>query len=689
MNHPSLCLKGRESMAQCGMIVWLIAAAAITRADAQSTGPAATNAPEVASYKRMTLEQLMALDVTSVAKEPEPYGEAPAAIQVITADDIRRSGATLIPEALRLADNLEVAQVTSSSWDISARGFNSAVGDKLLVLMDGRSVYTPLFSGVIWNMQDYLLEDIDRIEVISGPGGTLWGANAVNGVINITSKSAENTQGLYLEAGGGTGTQDFEGVRYGGLLASNVYYRVYGKYFDQSEEVFSNGASAHDGWNRGQGGFRIDSEASPQNHFTVQGDFFAGDTDVASGAEGTTGGGDLLTRWTHTFSEENDLTLQIYYDQTHLAAPFPSAPALPAFPPYFPASPAIPAGVLTENLDTFDVDFQDRFGWGERQRFVWGLGYRFTRDVVDNAPSVAFIPATLDQNLFSGFIQDEIKLHERLILTLGSKVEHNDFTGFEDEPSGRLQWNLAEKQMVWAAISKAVRAPSRYDEDLYQPSPGYTYLYRLVPGPDFRSESVVAYELGYRAQVSSKVSGSLSAFYNDYDHLRSTGDYIALGQPSLITTYFQNNLQAHTYGFEFSGNYQVLDGWRLHAGYDLLKEDIYIRPGTVDVNDGLNETADPQQQVMLRSSMDLPYRIELDVSGRWIDTVHDNSGSTPGTVPSYGEMDVRLGWHATPRVEFSIVGQNLLHDHHPEAGFPSSAREEIARTVFGKVSYLW
>jgi iron complex outermembrane receptor protein len=199
----------------------------------------------------------------------------------------------------------------------------------------------------------------------------------------------------------------------------------------------------------------------------------------------------------------------------------------------------------------------------------------------------------------------------------------------------------------------------------------------------------VAYELGYRAQVSSKVSGSLSAFYNDYDHLRSTGDYIALGQPSLITTYFQNNLQAHTYGFEFSGNYQVLDGWRLHAGYDLLKEDIYIRPGTVDVNDGLNETADPQQQVMLRSSMDLPYRIELDVSGRWIDTVHNNSGSTPGTVPSYGEMDVRLGWHATPRVEFSIVGQNLLHDHHPEAGFPSSTREEIARAVFGKVSYLW
>jgi iron complex outermembrane recepter protein len=675
----------------CGrmrMMVGLIVAAG-AQLQGQVTPPATTNAPASQPYKKMTLEELMNLDVTSVAKEPEPYGEAPAAIQVITGDDIRRSGATLIPQALRLADNLEVAQVTSSSWDISARGFNSAVGNKLLVLMDGRSVYTPLFSGVIWNMQDYLLEDIDRIEVISGPGGTLWGANAVNGVINITSKSAQDTQGLYLEAGGGTGTQDFTGVRYGGVLASNVYYRVYGKYFDQSAEVFSDGSSAHDSWNRGQGGFRIDAEASPQNHLAVQGDFFEGDTDVASGAEGTTGGGNLLTRWTHTFSEENDLTLQVYYDQTHLGAPFPGAPAEPAFPPYFPVSPAIPAGELTENLDTWDVDFQDRFAWGEWQHFVWGLGYRFTHDAVHNAPTVAFLPATLGQNLFSGFIQDEIKLHEKVILTLGSKLEHNDFTGFEDEPSGRLQWNLAEHHIVWAAISKAVRTPSRYDEDLFQPSPGYTYIYRMVGSPDFRSETVLAYELGYRAELSAKVSGSLSAFYNVYDHLRSTSDTIALGQPSLITTYFENNLEAHTYGFEFSGNYQVQSWWRLHAGYDLLKEDIFLQPGTTDVNHGLNETADPQQQVMLRSSMDLPYRMELDVDGRWIDTVHNNSGSTPGTVPSYGEMDVRLGWHATARVEFSIVGQNLLHDQHPEAGFPSSAREEIGRAVFGKVSYLW
>ncbi len=690
MTQPPLRQKGRERiLVVLPAVIAVLALISVNPLPAQTTAPASTNSLSVEPYKRMSLEQLMNLNVTSVAKEPEPYAEAPAALQVITGDDIRRSGATLIPQALRLADNLEVAQVTSSSWDISARGFNSSVGNKLLVLIDGRSVYTPLFSGVIWNMQDYLLEDIDRIEVISGPGGTLWGANAVNGVINITSKSAQATQGLYLESGGGTGTQDFAAVRYGGTLASNVYFRVYGKYFDQDAEVFSNGDSAHDSWNRGQGGFRIDSDASAQNHLTVQGDFFEGDTDVASGPEGTTGGANLLTRWTHTFWDDNDLSLQVYYDQTHLAAPFSTAPALPAFPPYFPASPAIPGAVLTENLDTVDIDFQDRFGWGSWQHIVWGLGYRFTHDAVHNTPVVAFLPATLDQNLYSGFLQDEIKPFEKLILTGGTKIEHNDFTGFEFEPSGRLHDNLAEHQIVWIAISKAVRTPSRYDEDLFEPAPGYTYLFRQVGDPNFRSETVIAYELGYRAQITPKVSGSLSAFYNVYDHLRSTSDTISLTAPSLITTYFENNLEAHTYGFEFSANYQAQSWWRLHAGYDLLKEDIFLQSGTTDLNDGLNETADPQQQVMLRSSMDLPYRLEFDVDGRWIDTVHNNSGSTPGTVPSYGEMDVRLGWHATARIELAVVGQNLLHDHHPEAGFPSPAREEIARVVFGKVSYSW
>jgi len=637
-----------------------------------------TNSEVLATYKKMSLEELMDQEVTSVSKAPEPYREAPAAIQVVTGDEIRRSGASSFPEALRLADNLDVAQGSSSQWSISARGFNpSGFSDKLLVLMDGRSIYTPLLAGVIWNMQDYLLEDIDRIEVISGPGGTLWGANAVNGVINITSKSAKDTQGLYVEAGGGTWLQDFTGVRYGGMLASNVYYRVYGKYFNREAEVYADGTSANDSWNRGQGGFRIDADASPQNQFTLQGDIFAGNNDSVPGGEtnaptanGTSGGGNVLGRWTHTYGDDSSMSLQLYYDQTHLAAPFQ------AFPPFL-----VPAGTLYDDLDTADLDFQDRFPLGTWNRIVWGLGYRFTHDDVRDAPLVAFEPNTLDQNLFNVFGQDEIKLRENVFFTIGTKLEHNDYTGFEVEPSARIQWNVTDKQMLWGAISRAVRTPSRFDRDLFEPSPSYgTFL--GTSNSTFESETVIAYELGYRAELGKKVSGSLSAFYNDYDHLRS----LSFTPVTVLPVFHANNLQGDNYGFELSADYQILDWWRLHGGYDLLEETIWIKHGQVDVNGGLNETADPQQQVFLRSSMDLPWRMEFDAALRWIDTIHNNNGATPGTVPAYAEMDLRLGWHATKNVEISIVGQNLLHDQHAESGFAGPTQEQIVRSVYGKIS---
>jgi iron complex outermembrane recepter protein len=636
-----------------------------------------TNSEVLATYKKMSLEELMDQEVTSVSKQPEPYREAPAAIQVVTGDEIRRFGASSIPEALRLADNLDVAQGSSSQWSISARGFNPAgFSDKLLVLMDGRSIYTPLLAGVIWNMQDYLLEDIDRIEVISGPGGTLWGANAVNGVINTTSKSAKDTQGLYVEAGGGTWLQDFTGVRYGGMLASNVYYRVYGKYFNRESEVYADGTSANDSWNRGQGGFRIDADGSPQNQFTLQGDIFAGNNDsVPAGegtatANGTSGGGNVLGRWTHTYGDDSSMSLQLYYDRTHLAAPFQ------AFPPF-----AVPAGTLYDDLDTADLDFQDRFPIGTWNHIVWGLGYRFTHDDVRDAPLVAFEPNTLDQNLFNVFAQDEIKLHENVFFTIGTKLEHNDYTGFEVEPSARIQWNVTDKQMLWGAVSRAVRTPSRFDRDLFEPSPGFgTFL--GTSNSMFESETVIAYELGYRAELGKKVSGSLSAFYNDYDHLRS----LSFTPVTVLPVFHANNLQGDNYGFELSADYQILDWWRLHGGYDLLEETIWIRHGQADVNGGLNETADPQQQVFLRSSMDLPWRMEFDAALRWIDTIHNNNGSTPGTVPAYAEMDLRIGWHATKNVEVSIVGQNLLHDQHAESGFAGPTQEQIERSVYGKIS---
>ena len=624
----------------------------------------------------MSLEELMDQSVTSVSKGAEPYGQAPAAIQVITQEDIRRSSASSIPEALRLADNLDVAQLSSSSWAISARGFNASVGNKLLVLVDGRSIYSPLFSGVIWNMQDYLLEDIDRIEVISGPGGTLWGANAVNGVINITTKSAKDTQGFYVESGGGTWLEDFAGIRYGGTLATNVFFRIYGKYFDRGAEEFRDRKSANDSWNRGQGGFRLDADVSGQNLFVLEGDGFGGKNDVVPGGEGMpqahgdTSGGHVLGRWTHNFEEDSDMSLQLYYDRTHLEAPFQSAGT-------------IPAGTLVDDLDTCDLDFQHRFSLGQRQRVVWGLGYRFTHDVADAAPLVAFLPPTLDQHLFSGFVQDEVRLVDKLSITVGSKLEHNDYTGLEFEPSARLQWNFADKQMAWGAVSRAVRTPARYDRDLFEPSPAFGTL--LAGNSSFQSETVIAYELGYRTQLGQRASGSLSAFYNDYDNLRSLGSQGAAGT---LPIGFQNNLRAQTYGFELSANYQVTAGWRLHAGYDLLEEDIGIGRGG-DISKGLNETADPQQQVFARSTMDLPARTELDAELRWIDTVHNNNGGTPGVVPAYAELNLRLAWHLTKNLELSIVGQNLLHARHAEAGFPGPAREEITRAVYGKVVFRW
>ncbi|HEV2692588.1 MAG TPA: TonB-dependent receptor [Verrucomicrobiae bacterium] len=643
-----------------------------------SSASTKTNSDELATYKKMSVEELMDQEVTSVDKQPEPYVHAPAAIQVVTDDQIHRSGASSIPEALRLADNLDVAQVSSASWAISARGFNASVGNKLLVLMDGRSVYTPLFSGVIWNMQDYLMEDIDRIEVISGPGGTLYGANAVNGVINISSKSARDTQGLYVEAGGGSWLQDFAGARYGGMLATNVFFRVYGKYFDRGPEVYADGTSAHDSWNRGQGGFRIDAEPATPNKFTLQGDFYTGKTDVIPGGEGTPSaqgnayGGNLLGRWTHTFADDADMSLQAYYDRTHLNAPFQSADLF---------GPVIPAGPLIDDLDTFDVDFQNRFPLGTRNNVIWGLGYRFTHDYVQDAPLVAFLPNNFNQNLFSSFVQDAIRLRDNLFLTLGSKLEHNDYTGFEVEPNVRLQWNFTDRQMLWGAVSRAVRTPSRYDRNLFEPGPAYGNFLG-ANNSTFESETVVAYELGYRAQLVRKVSGTVSVFYNNYDNLRSLN--LTDGGLPIV---FQNNLQGDTWGLELSVEHQVLDWWRLHGGYDLLNESIRVKGGQTDLDHALNETADPQNQVFLRSSMDLPGHMSFDLGLRWIDSIRNNNGSNTGTVPNYFELDSRLAWQPTKQLEFSIVGENLLHDHHAESGFAGPAQEQIQRSVYGKVSW--
>jgi iron complex outermembrane receptor protein len=382
------------------------------------------------------------------------------------------------------------------------------------------------------------------------------------------------------------------------------------------------------------------------------------------------------------------MSLQLYYDRTNISAP-ELAVALS------------PAGILTDDLDTYDLNFQHNISAGDRNRVIWGLGYRFTHDAVGNSPSVQAFPSTLNQNLYSTFVQDEIKLTDDLSFTLGTKVEHNDYTGFEVQPSGRLQWNVTPKQMLWAAVSRAVRTPSRLDRELSEPTsfptgpipgaPGQFFPQIVLQGSSsFTSETLIAYELGYRAQFGDKISGSVSTYYNQYGDIRSTtpGPTSTLGVP--IT--FQNNLEGATDGVEVSADYQMLDWWRWHAGYDFLQENIHVRPGETDFTHGLNETADPKHQFSIRSSMDLPENIEFDTGLRWVDDLRVNDGPTAGTVPSYFELDARLAWHPTKNLEISIVGQNLLHDYHVEYGFPETSQavvqqEGIQRSVYGKIAW--
>jgi len=634
----------------------------------------AADVAEDATLADLSLEQLMEIKVTSVSRAPERVMEAPAAIRVITGEEIRRSGASSIPGALAWAGNLDVAQKNAHEWIISSRGFSSDVGNKLLVLMDGRTVYTPLFSGVFWDRQDYILDDLDRIEVVRGPGGALWGANAVNGVINITSKSAKDTQGIYLEAGGGTNPQAFGAGRIGVTLAPDIYMRVYGKYTERGSEELANGADAGDSWHMAQGGFRLDHERGDQDKFTLQGDIYRANEGIVSGGRSTIVGGNVLGRWTRTFSETSEAILQVYYDHTDLSLPTP--------PVVF-----APAGRLQDTLDTIDVDLQHRFKMGEHHQMVWGFGYRFTHDVVVNSPGIAFFPATLNQDLFSGFLQDEIALRDNLQLTLGTKIEHNDYTGFEVEPSARLQWRLGEKQTVWAAVSRAVRAPSRIDREISQPAPGYLVVI-LQGGSAFKSETVVAYESGYRTQISANATAGISLFYNVYDHLRSTTTSIP-GPPLNLPFpfYFENNLEGETYGFEASTNIQVTDWLRLHGSYRLLKEDIRVKPGRVDFNNALNETADPEHQFSIRSSVHFPHDVQLDTGLRWVGRRIINNAGVAAVVPSYAELDTRLGWDMPGPLEFSLVGQNLLHGRHPEYGVPGPQRVSIGRSFYGKI--IW
>ncbi len=626
-------------------------------AAAGTVGAVAQTANEQAldpsSLKRLSVEQLMEIDVTSVSKRSEPLSTAAAAITVITSEDIRRSGVTTLPEALRLAPGLEVARADGHTWAISARGFNITTANKLQVLIDGRSIYTPLFSGVFWDVQDVVLADVDRIEVIRGPGAALWGANAVNGVINIITKDAAHTQGGRVFAVGGEGEGAAAGIRYGTTTAGGTAYRAYIRRSETAPLVFSNGASAHDSIERGQGGFRVDSGAGA-DRYTLQGDLYSGFYEDPVSADAELGGANLLGRWTRRTGDGGDWKLQTYVDYTYRSIP----------------------RLFAEQRRTFDLDLQRHLLASARQEVTWGVGYRSSGDRVINSDLVAFLPPRPIETLVSAFAQDEVSLvPQRLRLTVGSKVEHNDYTGIEVQPTVRLAFTPSAAETLWGAVSRAVRSPTRIDADVRFFSGTVT---TVEGSPDFRSEAVIAYEIGWRIQPAPGLSFDTATYYDVYDHLRTQEP--TSGAPGGFPFVLSNLAGAETAGLEVSANYQSAPWLRWTASYTLLRERFRLDPGSHDPTGATAEGDDPAHQESLRASLDLPHQVEADAFLRHV-------GELPSPiVPAYTELDLRIGWRPVPRLELSLDGRNLLHAHHAEFGFPGPARQEVPRSLFGRVA---
>ena len=599
---------------------------------------------------QMSIQQLAKVEITSVSKGAEPLSDAPASVYVISHDDAIRSGATSLPDLLRLAPNLEVMQTSPSNYVITARGFNGNAADqnfsdKLLVLIDGRSVYSPLYSGVYWDMQDVPPENIERIEVISGPAGTLWGANAVNGVINIVTRKAADTQGGYLDLGVGD-EESSAALQYGGHLSDDLAYRVYAKDFYQRAFDSSPGVSAHDGWSKPQGGFRMDW--TPENDtVTLEGDLYGGAEASLGTPNQVIGGGNITASWQHALEENSNLQLLTYYDETQRSMEN--------------------GGAFV--LNTYDFEIQHNFSLGGWNNIVWGAGeradqYRIT-DRLSTASSLLFIPPARSLNLADIFAQDRIPVTDRVELTLGLKLEDDPYSGWSPMPDARLAWKITDKDLVWAAVSRAIRSPTPFDVDVSEKLGSTTFL---TGNANFLPEEVTAYEAGYRGQFSSALSFSLSLFDNVYDHLKS----IQLNSTPASLLEWGNTIEGHVYGLESWATYQALDWWRLSAGFNLQHENFIFTPGAIPLLDVSQEGDDPHHQASLRSSMDLIDNLTFDADFRDVGALPDPK------VPEYVEANARFAWHVTDRLDLSLSGFNLLHGHHVEY-LPG---DEIRRNFF-------
>ncbi len=626
----------------------------------------------------LSLDELLQIKVTSVEGRAQSLLDTPAAMFVITGEDIRRAGHRSLAESLRMVPGFTVGQITPSQWAVGSRGLTDRFSNDLLVLIDGRSVYDPLFSGVFWNVQDVLFEDLDRIEVIRGPGATLWGANAVNGVINITTKSARDTQGLYLNGGGGTLEQGFGAVRYGGELNENSHFRVYAKYDNHAafDNILGNRSSTD--WDMYRGGFRFDTTGADDLELTFQGDAYATGHSDASVRVPVPGqhlafasrslaeqyqGGNALFRAAQRRGDDAGWSLQAYYDRTETRGGQPG---------------------FEVRRDTFDVDYRQYcpIDGDGRHVLIWGAGYRHSRDRTTDGPIITFVPRDRSLDTFHAFIQDTITLApDELHLMIGSKLEHNDHTGFEFQPSGRMWWTPDPDRTVWGAVSRAVRTPSRIADDTRLvtafadpgllpggggPTGNFVPLV-LAGDPAIESEQLIAYELGYRTRLGERLTLDVATFYNDYD------DLITLQLPAGT---LGNRGVADTYGVEVASTWNASDNWTLFAAYTFMRIDFDSPDGTAP------EGETPQQQFNLRSQLDITEALELNSALYYVDAVPDEG------IGAYLRLDVGLTWRPAPNVELAVWGQNLLDGSHPEYGDDlfQDVLLEIDRSIYGQVS---
>ena len=656
-----------------------VAGALVAAAPGLRAQPAASG--QVGALKRLSIEQLANVEVTSVTRGPQPLSRSAAAVAVVTSQQIASSGAMNVPEAIRYVPGINVAQVTASEWAVSSRGFASANSPDLLVLSDGRSIYTPLYSGVFWDVQDYFMQDIDRIEVIRGPGAALWGSNAVNGVINIISKSAADTQGAWLAAGAGSDERALAAAQYGGETGDQLYYRVFAKYQDHGALDYPAGASPDD-WRLGHVGFRTDWNAGPADAYTVQGEAYDGTLGQVSPSVNIIGrpgpanplrvgvsGGNVLGRWRHTMSDDSDFELRVYYDYTHRNDP-----------------------TFIDDLGTLDIDFQEHLPLGSAQAVTWGLTGRTQDDRNRGRGIFALNPPDSRDNAASGFVQDEVSLPHSVRLTLGTKFEHNDFSGFEVQPSLRAAWDLSATGTVWGAVSRAVRVPTRLERDIdvAATDPAGNPVVLLLGNRNFRAEEVLAFELGYRWQPLTILSLDVAAFRNRYTGLAS----LELGTPfldaatgrTILPLLNENQIDGHSTGLEGLAMYSPVGWWRLSVDYSYI--DMQLTPLGADYNrDRFFAGSTPRNQVGLQSYFDLPHDVELYAGLRELSAIRTLPEVVDGTGdPGYQELDLNATWRATAHLTLSLEARSLLHADHVEFGGPDE-RSAIDRSVFGRMKW--